>query len=180
MVIVAINQSDIYDVITRGAFERFKPDGGMAFVQGPWWEFFYQFSFIFRNMAHSLFHVNMQLMTDERYGNEVKKATEKIRRIVQEDFKRLSAQKHFKLVVVLHPMQYELDQQAFNLEPLWEAFGKDTSFTTVNLYNEIREKKEAMGYAYGSLYWKTDMHHNSKGYKLWADLLIGQLRDKIP
>lgn len=180
MVIVSINQSDIYDAIVRGGFERFDARGGLVYQQGPWWEIFYQFSYIFRNITHSVFKLNMQLMTDDQYEAEVAKAINKIEHCIYQKFKQLSLRKHFRLVVVLHALQYELEQEQSALKPLVQSFKNDSSITIINLHDALIERHKKQAIAYNTLYWPIDMHHTPTGYALWAEVLKEKLGNKIP
>ncbi|MBU1717520.1 MAG: hypothetical protein KKA07_00445, partial [Bacteroidetes bacterium] len=67
-----------------------------------------------------------------------------------------------------HPLQYELDQKKFVLQPLWDQIKNDTSFTTINLFDEFRKRNSGGN---DVIFWQKDGHNNSKGYKLWADII---------
>lgn len=170
IVIVAINNSDISDIIVRGGNERFT-NGIVQYSKCPWWEFFYSYSYIFRSLMHSFFNINYLLLTDRQYDIERKIAIEKLIKCISIDYKNLAKKYSFKLVVVLHPHQYELEQKDFSLKDLSMELSKDTSFQTVNLYNDYCTFQIENKYNFKDLYWQIDLHHNSNGYKLWADIL---------
>lgn len=170
IVIVCMNNSDISDVIVRGGKERFN-NGTVKYSEGPWWEFFYSYSYIFRNITHSIFHLNYLLLTDKQNEIESKIAIEKLKESIVTDYENLAKKYSFKLVVVLHPMQYELEQKKFMIGDLFSEFKKDTSILTVNLYSEYSALQKNRQYNFKDLYWQTDLHHNSTGYRLWADIL---------
>ena len=174
IVIICINNSDISDVIIRGGKERFN-NGTVKYSKGPWWEFFYSFSYIFRNITHSIFNLNYLLLTDKQNEIENKIAIEKLKESIVTDYKSLAIKYSFKLIVVFHPMQYELEQKNFMLQDLYSEVKKDTSILTVNLYNEYITLQKESQYNFKDLYWQTDLHHNSTGYKLWADILTQKI-----
>lgn len=178
MVIVAINRSDIDDVITGGGFERFDKSI-FPYKYGPWWEFFYSYSYIFRSAMNSIFNINFLLLTEKKYEIEKKVAINKLAQCVFDNFKYLANQKKFKLVVVLHPIQYEIEEKEFLLNQLDEIFSSDSSITTINLYNEYNRVLADNKIEVKDLYWKIDRHHNSKGYKLWADILTEKVSSLI-
>ncbi|HPW67741.1 MAG TPA: hypothetical protein PLS84_11770 [Salinivirgaceae bacterium] len=174
IVIVCINNSDISDVIVRGGNERFT-NGTVKYSDGPWWEFFYSYSYIFRSIIHSFFNLNYLLLTDKQNEIENKIAIEKLKESINTEYKNLAKKYSFKLVVVLHPMQWELEQKKFMLKDLSSEFKKDTSILTINLYNEYYGFQKNSQYNFNDLYWQTDLHHNSTGYMLWADILTHKI-----
>ncbi len=175
IVLLSINQSDIYDVVLRGGFERFTSNGKITLKERPWWEFFYQFSFIIRHIVHDIFKINRQLMSDKTYRDEVKVALDKLQQCVVSDFKNLAIDNKFELIVILHPMQYELENNSFNLDPLFYSLKKDKLITTINLKEEFNILKSKFQFQYSTLYWQNDMHHNSKGYQLWATIMAEKI-----
>jgi lysophospholipase L1-like esterase len=168
VVIVAINKSDIDDVIIRGGNERFA-GGSVQYRKGPWWEFIYQFSYIFRAFVHGVFHVNGMLLTNEQYKAETAIALQRIQACIQQDYERLAAQYGFRLMVVLHPLQRELETRQFPLAPLYEQISADSSLVAINLYDVFIQQIDELKFK--DLYWQTDLHHNSEGYRLWAEVL---------
>jgi len=174
MVIVCINNTDVTDIIVRGGKERFH-DGTVSYAKGPWWEFFYSFSYIFRAIAHSFFKIDYLFLTEKQYCVEERKAQKIIEDCISNDFKTLAKNGHFKLIVVLSPMQYELEQKRFLIQPLSDYFTMDSTLQTIDLYKEYTLAHNERGINYKDLYWKIDLHHNSKGYQLWADILSEKL-----
>jgi hypothetical protein len=69
-VFLAINESDIYDLITAGGFERYSSNGFILSRKPPWFDSLYGFSFIARAVVHDVFHYNYFLMSDEQYEIE--------------------------------------------------------------------------------------------------------------
>lgn len=173
LVIVAINNSDIDDIMVRGGMERFNNKGTVTYRKGPWWEFFYQFSFITRAVAHSLFKVDWRLMTAQQLQQERMAAIKEIELCLRQYYKPLAQAHNFKLMVVLHPLQNELEKDDFLLQPLYNRLRSDSTVTIVNLFTEIQNLKGEVDFK--SLYWQLDMHYNSKGYALWADVLKNKI-----
>lgn len=172
MLIVSINGSDIDDIIVRGGFERYV-NGSVYYSNGPWWEFFYSYSFIFRSIAHSFFDINYLLLTKIQYDNEKQIAIEKLENCINYHYKSLTHKNNIKLLVVMHPMQYELENGDFALQKLADSIKKNKSIIVVNLYEEYNKylKRDE----FKNIYWREDMHHNSEGYKLWADILTTKI-----
>jgi lysophospholipase L1-like esterase len=170
MVIICVNQSDLSDVISRGGHERFL-NTNLFKTPGPWWEFFYSYSYIFRAIAKAVFNVDVNLLTPEQLTRQKALANAEIATCLTEDFKALAAKYHFKPVVILHPMQWELDDKIFELKPLATALSHDSSFTVINLYEDYKQQINNGKLKSKAIYWPTDRHHNAKGYNLWARIL---------
>ena len=102
LVIVAINGSDINDIITRGGFERFNDNFSLNYKEPEWWEYFYSFSFIVRNIVHEILNMDWQFLTDDEKEQEVINAQDAIFACIKK-FYEYSVQKNFKLLVIFHP-----------------------------------------------------------------------------
>lgn len=170
VVTVCINNSDIADVMVRGGFERFT-DGTIRYNKAPWWEFFYSFSYLFRGLVHSLTDINYLLLTSEQDRAARADALSKIKECITTDYKNLAAQHGFKLVVVLHPLLDELQNNKFLLDGLARQLQQDTSILTIDLFIDYTLMQKHGQVDPAKLYWPVDMHHNSKGYALWAAIL---------
>lgn len=172
LVIVAINNSDVYDVISMGGWDRFQNNFLVKYHPPEWWEYFYSFSFIVRNIVHGMLGMDRQFLTKEQKEAEEKKAKAEIIRCIQK-FRDYSLEKNFNLLIVFHPMAYEIQNHAFELADMCRQ--TDTlSVPCLDLYawyimHGINEKNV---YEY---YWKTDLHHNAKGYGLWAQAVAEKI-----
>lgn len=174
MVVLCINQSDITDIITRGGKERFT-NANMLSTNGPWWEFFYSFSFIFRSVAKGVFHINYILLTDEQNLIEEHRAITEIEALLN-DYKKLAAENNFRPVVVLSPMQWELENKRFALKSLSEYCAKDSALQVIDLYQEYLQYQQSHSFSFKNIYWPTDLHHNPTGYNLWATIVSEKLK----
>lgn len=175
LLIVAINDSDVGDVIVRGGFERYNSSSYMLFSKGPWWEFIYSYSYLFRGVVQTFFDVNYLLLTPNQYEKERKAAVEKLKTCIENYYSELAIKNNIKLAVVLHPMQYEVEGMDFGFHSLSANFRNNKSFLLINLFEEycnIFKEKERL---IKTIYWQVDLHHNSLGYKLWADILTQKL-----
>lgn len=174
IVIVCINSSDVTELIIRGGKERFANES-VEYSKGPWWEFIYSFSYISRVLLHSIFEMDYTLLTKNQYQKRQKKALVQLKECVLKDYKGLSKTNGFKLVVVFHPMLHELEQGFFPLEGLFNDLVTDSSFTTVNMFEEYLANQPTERYEMQDIYWALDGHHNSHGYELWAQILMPKI-----
>ncbi len=178
VVILAVNSTDISDVVKIGGWERYNHHR-----LAPWYAYIYQFSFIARAIIQQVHPVNWLFLTDEENHQEEIKAINTLERCIKEDYVKLSKEQNFKLIVVLHPMLSELEQNDFLLQPLAVKLQSIGDIKTINLFEAFKQAKQQNSFEYKSLYWQQDKHNNSRGYQLWADHTYPQvdliLRDTI-
>ena len=174
MVIVAVNSSDMTDVIKAGGWERYDHT-----KRAPWWGYIYQFSFVARAVAHATMHVNWLLLTPAQNEKADKEALEKLEKCLTENYLALAREQHFQLVVVLHPMLSELEENRFPLQPLFTQLQQYPEIKTIHLYEAFRKEKQLRGFEHQSLYWPKDGHNNSTGYHLWADIVYREIKDRL-
>ena len=165
-VFVAVNTTDITDVIKAGGWER-----NTTPKRPPWWAYIYQFSFITRAVIHATKKTDWLFLSAEQYKQEEKMALEKIKQCIVHDYYGLSKENNFELVVILHPMLGELENNSFALQPLANQLRRYPKIKTLNLFEAFKQEQTLKGVPYQSLYWQQDGHHNSTGYKLWASVV---------
>jgi lysophospholipase L1-like esterase len=170
VVIVAINSTDITDIIRLGGFERYSHS-----VKGPWWGYIYQFSFIARAAIYIAHPMNWLLLNRAENIKAEKKGIEILKKCITEEYFKLSKENEFKLIIVLHPTQNELEENTFSLTELDRKLRAYPEINVINLFDEYKKVHDSLGILYPSLYWPIDGHHNSTGYKLWADILAKKL-----
>lgn len=126
-------------------------------------------------------HTNWLLLTPQQQEAEQQLAITKLKECLTGKYLQLSAQHGFKLKVVLHPMQQELEQNSFGLQPLADLLAGEKRLEVINLFEAYQQAKQQRGIDYAQLYWPCDGHHNSEGYKLWAEIVAARLAaDTLP
>ena len=113
--------------------------------------------------------INWLFLTDEEYREAEKDAFEILEQCIVGDYLKLSREQNFKLIVVLHPVLSELEQNNFLLHPLAVKLQKLPEIKTINLFEAFKKTNQQSDIEYKSLYWLKDGHNNSRGYQLWAD-----------
>jgi len=174
-VVLAINSSDIDDVIIRGGMERFKPDGKLQFSQPPYWEKLYATSFIFRTILHSQVDLDWTLLTMKEKPARRAEAIDSIGNCIKR-FHELAKQKGFKLVVVFHPREDEIKTGDFPYNALAAKLAADTSYTIINMKDEFANSGRITKANSGEFYWPVDLHHNTKGYRVLGELIAERMR----
>ncbi|MDB5282356.1 MAG: lipolytic protein family [Bacteroidota bacterium] len=177
VVMVAINNSDIDDIVERGGYERFLPDSTVKINDSPWWEPIYASSIVSRLVVRNIFHYNFQLMKEKEENVRRLEALEKLKQPIAE-FIRLSKQNNFKLIIIFHPMIEELGKKEVSLSPLI-SWTKNQPVTVIDLYDEYNHYFETNHLNPKDFYWTSDRHHNSKGYQLWSNFVYGKLKEQL-
>lgn len=171
IVILIINNSDIIDIILKGGTERFNKSKN---IQKPWWEFFYNSSYIVRRIVHGFLDYNWLLIPNDKMQERSKEAINLIIKIVENDFRQLANDYSFKLVIATLPMQYELETSDFTLNDFCQKLFFKEEIQCINLYKEINSNKIEIT-DFSELYWQVDLHNNSKGQLIWAKIISDQL-----
>lgn len=164
LVIVAINTSDITNVIARGGAERFLPDTTLHIKSGPWFEPLFGSSYIFRYFAMEVFKYDWFFMNAEERKVEMNNALEKIYSCIL-SFEELSREYGFKLTVVFHPMYHEVLTGNSDFDKLISKTKYETEITVVDLFDYFKNQVRA---DVDELYWPINRHHNAEGYKVFA------------
>ena len=120
LVIVAVNPTDMYDVLIRGGMERFRPDGSTRYARhAPDWERVYAMSYIVRAVVHDVLRYNWLLIQESQMESPTKIVVDELVSVLAA-FQALSVERDFDLLVVLHPSSYleVLDNRYGNEFPL--------------------------------------------------------------
>ena len=164
IVIIALNTTDIVDIITRGGIERFKNDGTVKYNTPPVWEKLYATSFVFRLVIHKLLQYNSVLIREGEYKRKQFNALGEIVKIINK-FKQLAIEYNFNLLIVLHPQKYEVDIGSYDPEEL-NAILRDNKIEVLDLLKIYSNKNQINQKNAHEFYWPVDAHHNTKGYQI--------------
>jgi hypothetical protein len=130
LVILSINSSDISDIIIRGGFERFQPDGTLKFKSPPWWEPIYASLHISRLLFDNLLRYNELLIKEGELINNASK--EKILEAIY-SFNNLACEKNFKLLVIFNPMKNEIDVNQSDFDDVIKKIRNTTDIEVLDL-----------------------------------------------
>lgn len=175
LVILSINRSDIFELVLRGGFERFKPDGTTG-NPGPSWEVYYAKSHLVRLVVHGLLRYNRDLIKN----SEAEKNREDFLPTMHEVFTRLdslSEERKFECLVVLHPLSDDFDRDSYL------DYEIDSLRTILNDLDmeclDLRDRFVKEGYKTSKdvehLFWPIDKHFNQTGYDLYADFVFEKI-----
>ena len=167
LVILALNMSDVEDVIVRGGTERFQDDGTIRYNDGPKWEWLYATSYIFRHIIHDVFGYDRLLLKPAERNIRQEQSIEKIFSCIKK-FAQFGRLKKFELLVVFHPMLHEVLVKNFKYDKLIKKVRSETNINVLNLLDYYILEGKMSPETVLEYYWEKDQHHNSKGYELFA------------
>ena len=176
LVILAINCSDLYDVIHRGGLTRFDIPGPRIQFDKVWWEKIYAISFIARFVVHDVLDYSHAFVRSAQQLKEDNSALEAIIHLVTTEFRKLAADLDFKLTVVLLAIHLELEEKDFILNPLYDALIQSGEIRVINMYEETLEHGEP---DFNKYYWPVDRHCNSFGHQFVADIVYDHIKDTL-
>ncbi len=158
IVIIAINRTDVDNIITRGGTERFTDDG-VKFAEEPVLMDLYLISFLVRHITHSLLDVNHDLVPIHEFPKKAEVAKKEIKNTITAFRDSLDA-KNIDLFVATHPLRIELDSCKYDYD--WRA-----TFQNVK-HIDILERLCANGLGgvnADEYFYPIDGHFNKVGYE---------------
>jgi lysophospholipase L1-like esterase len=178
LVIVALNPTDVNDVIIRGGMERFLPDGSTRYVRNPpRWEWAYATSYIVRVIVHDLLKFNWLLMKESRMESAKSVALEELVSVLTA-FQELSEDNDFDLLVVLHPssfMEVVANRYANDLGRVISLMSHDERIHILDLLDHYRRTGIIVKENARSFFWPLDGHHNTEGYRVMGDAIAQEV-----
>lgn len=167
LLLIAVNLSDIGDVILRGGFERFHPDGTVRFRSGPGWEWIYQYLHIVRFAVHKILNYNLQFLTQDEQKEAELQAISKIEQCFIA-YRDIATENNFSYLVIFHPWLWEMEtENSKNINDL-VAYCQKNNIHHINLLDYYKNIEHIDGVNAKEFFWKQDCHNNVKGYELFA------------
>jgi lysophospholipase L1-like esterase len=169
LVTLAINNSDVTDIIARGGNERFLPDGTVRFREPPQDEWLFARSHLYRVFLMLALGHDWHGLSPSEHVAKRTEAIEKLKEIV-DGFQELGSQEDFRLVMILHPDLNELltATYAFDADALKRHFSAK-GIGSVDVMEHFLKKSGPDRKDRERLYWKKDFHHNQEGYRMFAE-----------
>jgi len=93
-------------------------------------------------------------------------------------FNYLCQDNNFTLVTIVHPQLNETIKGQYFYDSFAPAFENDNRLNVVNVLSFFKSKNITSKENAYQYYWKTDQHHNAKGYSLFADAVFEFLNNK--
>lgn len=179
LVVMSINYSDVNDCITRGGFERFHADGTTQFAPGPWFEPLYQRVHLIRMLVHFVLRYDFSLLSPAQHEQRSQAALQQLAACA-DSTQRICTAHGARFLVVLHPYldPYDRYLQRQSLLPGMVPMLRQKGIRVVNLFDDFRKVVSVSNYQTYS--WPRDMHYTSRGYDLFAHLLLERVRQQYP
>lgn len=170
LVLVAINASDVNDVIVRGGRERFGADGITRPRPTPWWEWLYGVSFLARHVVHDLLGYNALFIRNSAWLAARREACQQLLDAVA-GFQALANRDGYRLVIVIHPDKQEAARARY--ERVFAEFVDAVKAQPGLLVVDVLERWKAAGALAGGSaarwYWPIDGHHTPEGYAAFGN-----------
>lgn len=166
VVVMSVNNSDLSDLMDRGGFERFLPNGTVAPEKRPWWNSLYGCSYLVRLFAHNFLKVDYSLLTPAQHQTVTRQAFANLQQAI--DTTAAECQKrNIRFVVNFHPTVQEFTlRQTLELDTLLMNC-RSKGLKVVNLHQYFLTQGVDSANA-AQYYWPMDGHHNNRGYALMA------------
>lgn len=167
LVIVALNVSDINEMLVRGGRERFQSDGSRRFRSAPAWEPVYALSYLFRLLVHSGMGYNRFLIRQDRMAAELRAASDNMRSAIG-DIQELCAANGMRLLLITHPSEFEVARGAYGFDysrVLPSAEG-NASVRVGDLLRDFAAERTITPENARQYFWPLDHHPNTEGYAI--------------
>ncbi len=168
LVLFTINTTDISDYFYRNGFERFRAGDSVVYNTPPTWEWLYAYSYISRLFIHDVLGYDKHFIKVSTLKERTSKALNALHDVACKT-DSLGKSNHFTPVIVLHPQYIETVRNKYINDDFDKTFKNDTTLTVVDVLDYFRKTNICSTDSARFYYWPLDKHHNSRGYKLFAD-----------
>ncbi|MDD2385276.1 MAG: GDSL-type esterase/lipase family protein [Bacteroidales bacterium] len=172
LVIVAYG-CEMEDMLLRGGEERF--DKMQTAIKKHWWQPVYAVSFVCRLFVHNLFGYNELLIPKQEIIKAKGKAISDLKKTIIQ-FRELSKDYKFELLIVFYPVKYETDTGKFIYNSLVLEYANMQGVVCLDLLEYYREIENIDASDSQKYYWEIDGHHNAAGYKKFANGVLWKLK----
>lgn len=176
MVLLCINNSDIFDIIVHKGLERYGPDSSVTYNEAPWWEPIYKSSMVLRLFMKGVLGYNHLMLSPSGQAEKNAEATEKLIRVL-ELWGQLCHDNNCRFAVAMHPMEYEMltHKYAMASEKLSRYLQAQDGFPYIDMLKEMHKRADINENNIREWYWEIDRHFKPKGYRLFARSLTEEL-----
>jgi hypothetical protein len=170
------------DFFTRGGLSRFN-DVGWSALPGPWWEFIYANSHLFRWSVRMLFGIDEVgfLLTPEQQRQRLSDLESDWNEVFR-SIAELADEHGIDVLLVKKPERSEVALGEYQFD-FW--FFDSTDQSSENLYHfdlleYYRQNRRLTADSTSRYYWVNDGHHNPRGYYLMAEGVFQALLYHFP
>lgn len=171
MLILCVNNSDIFDAIVRGGFERFENDG-VKWKSPPRWEPLYAVFHLMRPIINVFYSKGM--VPRHRKAEIEKQAVGVLIEAISK-FQSFCSSHNTLFVCVVHPMREELWAKNYMHETIVN-YCSSHQIVCIDLFQWFEQNLSEEEFL--RCFWIYDGHHNAFGYSNMANGIWQQLYDK--
>lgn len=169
-VMLCINETDVWDLISRGGMERFRKDGTVRYKSPSFKYRLFRSSYLFRYGCINLLNYNYLGMTDAETENSIKQAKIVLQNLVQE-FSSLAFKNGIEFTLITMPFPTPPIPATANETSM--NFQVSPSIHTIDLFSYFNEDSVIQNI--DSYYWKNDGHFTALGYLTFANGVCAQI-----
>jgi lysophospholipase L1-like esterase len=166
VVIVALTESDINDIMVRGGLERFNSNGNLKSKKAPWWEPLFAHSYLVRFWVIKVLQKDFFFLSDKERKTETEKSALLIEQALDKTH-QLCKDNNIKCLFIFLPGAGEIRMKKLKCEPILQ-YAQNQGYNTLDVlaYFQNNGITEANVNEY---FWHIDGHNNNKGYQLIAE-----------
>lgn len=177
---ICINTSDLYDYAWRGGEERFRDDGYAVTKERPSYMSIYRASHLARAVMHVVLGFDHSFYTKSRMQQIKKEAIQRFGRDLQETRDEvLASGAQFHVIIHPYPKYYAHQSKSLRrdykfLQEMHEGLLQNgvSSHDLSQGFDTLLTPSNYLEYS-----WPMDMHFNSAGYRMFAELVCEVLSD---
>jgi lysophospholipase L1-like esterase len=180
IVIIAINSSDIDDIIQRGGYLRFKPDNTTRFKKAPWYHEYYIKSHVFRMFIHVILQKNHLFLNKKERKLETKRAVVTIEKSIK-NIRTFCENNNIKPYFIIHPVantnvsidnkgklsKHEFTNKFCLKEERLNMFKTNEAISLINICKSLVDTFQMIKYE--TYAWPINGHFNHYGYNIMAE-----------
>jgi hypothetical protein len=172
--IFLINTTDLDDVSQRGGNERFLSGGGLNYVETPWWERIYAFSYLFRVYVHNVLRLDYTFSkSDEREKKNID-SIQKIKQHFENDVLPFCIENNIKVTIAIHPIFHELDNNFSIYKIMSKEFSQIKNIEFVDTFSDLKHQSQKT-----KTFYMLDGHCTGIGYFTIARAIFEKIEDEL-
>jgi lysophospholipase L1-like esterase len=169
LVTLAINSTDVMDIVARGGHERFLANGRVEFAEPPSDEWLFETSHLYRVFSFVLLDYDWFGLRPSQLLTRRREALEKLEMVLDE-YQDLAGKEGFRFVVILHPEFHELSTRRYSFDASrLQRHLDESGVRHFDLMGYFAKRLDDQGARPEDVYWMKDFHHNEAGYRVFAE-----------
>ncbi len=195
IVLLLVNQSDVFDIVSRGGTDRFDENGAVRSIGGRPLEFAFEYSHLVRAAAMAApssggtnwLHWEKLSAEDEAFAGRVILE-------VAHSLARLGEEQGFRFLLVAHPHRYQMF--GWPRDPTFKYLGRPQIGGSIEFVDTVGAFREAVGWSepwpgppgtpppereesvLAPYFYPIDGHYPPRGHELLAEQVVSALQER--